>query len=360
MDTTDLDITFDANGVCNHCRDYDTKAKPCLYTREEGQRRLTGIVEKIKQAGRSKEYDCILGVSGGVDSTYTAYITKHLGLRPLAVHMDNGWDSELAVSNIERTLKKLGIDLFTHVIDWDEFRDLQLAYLKASVIDIEAITDHAIWAILYRTANRRGIQYIILGVNIATESIRIDSWGYEKNDLTNLKAIQREFGTVKLKTFPTMSLFQQAFYRYLKGIQCVSILNYIPYVKEDAIKILSRELDWKDYGYKHGESIFTRFYQGYILPTKFNIDKRKMHLSNLIHSGQLTRETALKEMQKSPYSPADLKKDKEYFLKKLGLTEDEFERIMKLPVKSHLDYKSDHMWRKPLMRVYKMFGGLRY
>ena len=237
---------------------------------------------------------------------------------------------------------------------------MQISYLKASVTDIEAITDHAIMAILFRTANKRGIKYIIAGINITTESIRVPGWGHSKNDLTNLKAIHKQFGTVKLKTVPTMSLYREACYRYIKGIRLISILNYVPYVKEEVKDIITQELDWEDYGGKHRESIWTRFYQGYILPRKFNIDKRRAHLSNLIHSGQLAREEALKEMLESPYTEEDLRKDEEYCLKKLGLTEDEFEKMMNLPVKSHLYYGSDIRLRRLLMYIYKMFGGSRY
>lgn len=353
MDTTDPDIRFDKNGICNHCKDYDMEAKQNILSGEEGQRKLNELVEKIKKQGENQEYDCIIGVSGGVDSTYAAYVTKQLGLRPLAVHLDNGWDSELAVCNIEKTLKKLDIDLYTHVIDWEEFRDLQLAYLKASVVDIEAITDHAIKAILFDAANEREIKYIIAGTNVVTEGgMRIASWGHYKNDLTNLKAIHGRFGTAELRSFPTLSLYKEAYYRFVKNIKFISILNFVPYVVKEAKELITRELDWVDYGGKHNESIFTRFYQAYILPTKFSFDKRRSHLSTLINSGQITRENALKEMQKRPYVEEDLRSDKEYCLKKLLLTEDEFEKIMNLPVRSHFDYKSDIVWRRPLMFAY--------
>lgn len=360
MDTTDPDIEFDESGICHHCREYDTEAKRHLYTGEDGERRLSKIVERIKEQGRNQQYDCIAGVSGGVDSTYAVYIAKKLGLRPLAVQLDNGYDTELAAGNVERALKKLDINIYRHVIDWNEFRDLQISYLKASVTDIEALTDHAIMAILFRTASERGIKYIITGMNITTESIRVPGWGHSKNDLTNLKAIHKQFGTVKLKTFPTMSLYREAYYRYIKGIKLISVLDYVPYIREEAKNVIARELGWEDYGGKHRESIFTRFYQGYILPRKFNIDKRIAHLSNLIHSGQITREDALREMQESPYTEEDLRKDKEYCLKKLMLTEDEFEKMMNLPVKSHFDYSSDIRWRRVLMYIYRKFGGSKY
>jgi N-acetyl sugar amidotransferase len=358
MDTTEPDIRFDENGVCHHCKEYDRKARRDLYTGEEAERRLTALVDKIKKRGEKQEYDCVLGVSGGADSTYAAYIARRHGLRLLAVHLDNGWDSELAVSNIERTLKKLDIDLYTYVVDWDEFRDLQLAYLRASVVDIEVVTDQAIRAALFDTASARGIRYVMTGANVATEGgMTVLSWGHYKNDLTNLKAIHKQFGTRELRSYPTMSLLKEAHYRYVKSIRLVSILNYVPYVKEEVRALLSRELDWVDYGHKHYESIFTRFYQGYILPRKFNVDKRKAHLSNLINSGQITREDALREIEKDPYAGQELESDREYALKKLGLAEDEFEEIMSLPVTSHFAYKTDIRWRRPLMFAYRILGG---
>lgn len=356
MDTTDPDIKFDENKVCNHCREYDKLAKKYVFTGKEGEKKLNEIVSKIQEQGKNKEHDCIIGLSGGVDSTYVAYLAKKLGLRPLCVHLDNGWDSELAVKNIERIVKKFNFDFYTYVVDWEEFKDLQLAYLKASVVDIEAITDHAIVATWYKIANERDIKYILNGNNIATEGIMPESWLHKnKNDLINLKAIHNQFGTVKLKTLPTLGLSKRIYYQLIKNIQTISILNYVTYVKKDVKKIIAQELDWKDYGSKHYESIFTHFYQAYILPRKFNIDKRKAHLSTLICSGQITKEEALKEMQKDLYPEEALKKDKEYVLKKLGLTDKEFERIMGLPIKSHYDYRSDVTMFKFLQFIYRIF-----
>jgi len=356
MDTTDPDIKFDANGVCNHCREYDKLVRRYVFTGKEGERRLNKIVDKIKQRGKGQEYDCIMGLSGGVDSTYAVYIAKKLGLRPLAIHLDNGWDTEISIRNIENVVKKLGLDLYTYVVDWGEFRDLQLAYLKSSVVDTEAATDHAITAILYKTANERGIKYILPGFNIVTESIMPRKWLHYQNDLTNLRDIHNQFGTVELKTFPTLGIRKLLYYQSIKNIKSVGILNYVPYVKRDAKKLIAQELGWEDYGGKHYESIFTRFYQAYILPRKYNIDKRKAHLSSLIYSGQITREDALEEMQEDPYTEEDLKKDKEYVLKKLELTDEEFERIMSLPVKSHFDYKSEIKCYGLLRFVYRIFN----
>jgi len=341
MDTSDPEIEFDENGVCNHCRRYDQIIKTNVFTGNDAQQRLNDTVEKIKKQGRNKEYDCVIGISGGADSTYNAYIAKKLGLRPLAVHLDNGWNAELAVCNIERTLKRLGIDLYTYVIDWDEFRDLQLSYLKSGVINIEALTDHAIWAILYQVASERGIKYILLGTNVVTEGILPQSWGYDNKDVVNIKDIHKKYGTVKLKTFPNLSMTKFLYYHYVKGIRAVSFLNYVSYVKKDIKPFLTKELGWKDYSGKHGESTFTYFYQSYILPRRLKVDKRRAHLSCLICSGEITREDGLKELQKPLFTEQELSGNKEYVAKKLGLTEEEFETYMNLPVRSHLDFKTD-------------------
>jgi len=355
MDTTDPDIEFDKNGVCNHCTDWDKSAKKYVFTGKKGEQELSEIVDKIKEQGKNQGYDCIMGLSGGLDSTYIAYLAKKMGFRPLAVHLDNEWDSEIAVNNIKNIVKKLDFDLYTYTVDWNEFKDLQLAYLKASVIDIEVVTDHAIMAALYNIANERGIKYILIGSNIMTEGIMPRSWGYNKNDLINLKAIHNEFGAVRLKSYPVLGLSRKIHYQYIKNIKSLAILNYVPYVKEDVEKLVAQEFDWKNYGGKHCESIFTRFYQTYVLPRKFNIDKRKAHLSTLICSGQITRKEALKEIQKDLYTEEDLKKDKEYVLKKLELTNEEFEKIMNLPIKSHFHYKSDIKWSTFLRFIRRIF-----
>ena len=342
MDTTDPDITFDEQGVCNHCYKYEERKNRDIHYDEAGQQKLARIVEKIKSEGRDKEYDCLIGVSGGVDSTTVAYRVKKLGLRPLAIHLDNGWDSELAVSNIEKILRSLDIDLFTYVLDWEEFKDLQLSFLKASVPNCEIPTDHAITALLYHQAAKRNIKYIITGGNVVTEAILPLHWGYYNQDWRHIKAIHKRFGTVKLKSFYHLTLFNWVNYIYIKGIKWFPLLNYQPYVKEEAKKFLLQELGWRDYGGKHYESIYTRFYQGYILAVKFGFDKRRAHLATLISAGQITREEALREMQKSPYlSEEMLKQDRDYVIKKLGLTEEEFEKIMSLPVKVHTDYPSN-------------------
>jgi N-acetyl sugar amidotransferase len=349
MDTTDPDIQFGRDGVCNHCRTYDQLIKESVFTGEDGRRRIEAIVADIKAEGSSKQYDCIIGVSGGVDSTYVAYKVKTLGLRPLAVHLDNGWDSELAVKNIENTLRKLDIELYTHVIDWTEFRDIQLSFLKASTPDAEVPSDHAINAIIYQTAERLGVKYTIWGENFRTETHIPPAWSQGHRDWKYIHSVHKQFGHVPIKTFPHMNL--QTFLRGPRKSVKIDILNYLDYVKRDAMKLLQEELDWKYYGGKHYESIYTRFYQGYILPRKFGFDKRKSHLSSLICSGETTRAEALRELESETY-PADLQEqDREYVIKKLGLTEAEFEAIMNLPLKSFWDYPS---YRKLMQsRVYK-------
>jgi N-acetyl sugar amidotransferase len=351
MDTTDPDIQFDENGVCNHCRGYEEKARSYLRTGPKGQAELNRLVEEIKAKGKGKEYDCVLGVSGGVDSTYVAYTLKNLGLRPLAVHMDNGWDAELAVSNIEKFLNQLDIDLYTYVLDWEEFKDLQLAFLKASVSDAEIPTDHAIAAVLYQVASERNIKYIISGSNLVTEGILPNSWTYGVNDWRYIKSVHHIFGSRKLKRYPHYSFLDLLYYIFVKRIQLIRILNYIPYNKEQAIDVLENQLSWRNYGGKHYESIYTRFFQGYILPKKFNIDKRQAHLSTLICSGQITREEALAEMQNPAYAGYMLEEDMEYVLKKLELAEDEFEHLMSLPTKSYKDYRTYLSLRNVIRKV---------
>jgi N-acetyl sugar amidotransferase len=338
MDTTDPNIEFDSKGVCNHCHSYDEIVRKHVFSGDDGRQKLEPILEAIKKDGASQKYDCVVGVSGGVDSTYVAYQVKRFGLRPLAVHLDNGWDSELAVKNIENTLTKLDIELYTYVIDWTEFRDIQLSFLKASTPDAEIPSDHAIVASVFHVAKKLGVKHTIWGENYRTETHLPLDWSRGHRDWKYIKSVHKEFGHVPFKTFPHLSLRNLA--RGHGSTKKLDILNYLDYVKKDAMEVLKKELDWKYYGGKHYESIYTRFYQGYILPRKFGFDKRKSHLSSLICSGEISREQGLKELEHETY-PADLQEqDREYVIKKLGLTEDEFEAIMNLPRKTFWDYPS--------------------
>lgn len=338
MDTTDPAISFDANGVCNHCHAHDEAVRRWLHAGAEGRAKLEALAATIREEGAGKPYDCVIGVSGGVDSTYVAYLVKQLGLRPLAVHVDNGWDSELAVKNIENALRTLGIDLDTHVLDWTEFRDIQLAFLRASTPDSEIPTDHAIQAVIRQTASRLGVRTLITGVNLRTETHLPLAWSQGHGDWRYIKSVHARYGTVPLRSFPHMGFW--AYRRLYHSQHQVDILNYVDYVKADAQRLLQTELGWKSYGGKHHESIYTRFYQGYILLKKFGFDKRRSHLSSMICSGQVTREAALAELTKEPY-PVELQtQDKSYVSKKLGITEAEFDAIMALPARRFADFPS--------------------
>jgi N-acetyl sugar amidotransferase len=349
----DPSITFDRNGVCSHCTNYDELERQFVKTGEEGDRQLAAVIQEIKNSSKGKQYDCIIGLSGGVDSTYLAWQCNKFGLNPLAVHFDNGWNSELAVKNIETIVTRLNIDLATYVIDWEEFRNLQLAFLKASVVDIEMITDHAIMATMYKLALKHKINYILSGTNIVTEAILPSNWIHPKDDHIHIRAINKQFGTLPLRKFPLFNSWTKIRVA-LRGIRKVSLLNYMPYNKAEVKKFLIDTLGWRDYGGKHYESVFTRFYQGYILPHKFGIDKRKAHLSNLICSGQITREEALAELKVPAYDPVVKKSDYEFVLKKLELSGEAFEEIMQQPVRLHSQYPvhksifSRYVFLKPL------------
>jgi len=358
MDTSDPGIEFDAEGICNRCRDFVIMQKAMILSPAERDRRRQALVAQIKAEGRGHDYDCVIGVSGGVDSTYVAYVVKEmLGLRPLAIHLDNGWDSELAVANIEKCLKILGIDLYTKVLDWDEFRELQLAFLKASTPDSEVPTDHAINSILKHKANELGVRYMLMGNNVATEGIRVTTWSMGQMDWKYIRSVNARFGKGPLKDFPHTTLWQDAWLRYVKRQRSIDILNLVDYHKEEALRILTEKLGYVRYAGKHHESVYTRFYQSYILPKKFGYDKRRIHLSPLIMSGQITREHALEEMRK-PIAPAEqLRQDKTFVCKKFGLTEAQFDEIMALPKKTFWDYPSYE--KSPLVQLRRRFMAIR-
>jgi len=340
---SDGDIQFDANGVCNHCARYDRLMKSVVSAGDESK--LNELVEAIKSSGRGKKYDSILGISGGTDSTYVAYLAKQLGLRPLAVSVDNGWDDPRAQSNVKNAVEKLGFDFCHYVLDAEEFKDLQLAFLKSPLAAIDMKTNHAILGVLFRKAGEHGVKYILSGSNVVTEGgVIVQATCHDKNDLTHIKAIHRKFGTRKLRTFPGLGLWGILYYYGIKRIKYVHLLDYVPYVKSQAQQILAREAGWQDYGGKHHESIWTRFYQTYILPRKFGFDKRRAHLSTLINSGQVTRAEALKEMEGPPCPPELLEQDKKTVLEKFGLTAEELEEIMNAPPKSHYEYKTGTAW----------------
>ncbi len=358
MDTTDPDISFDENGVCNHCHQHDFLISK-LPAGVNADKKLEQIVEQIKRAGRGKEYDCVIGVSGGVDSTFVALKAREFGLRPLAVHLDNGWDSELAVSNIQKTLDKLSIELYTYVIDWEEFKDLQLSFLYASTPDSEIPSDHAIASIMRQMASQIGVGYILAGDNVRTETHLPAAWSQGHRDWKYVYSIQKMFGHRELKSFPHMDFLTYNRYRLTQKL--IEILNYVDYSKKDTLPILEKELGWQYYGGKHYESIYTRFYQGYILPKKFGYDKRRSHLSSVICAGEITREEALVQISDNPYPEKLQQEDREYVIKKFDLTDSKFDEIMRLPIKSFWDYPSyEKFYANPIYRnlraVYRNFN----
>lgn len=337
MDTTDPDIVFDADGVCNHCHAYDRLVTATVRSGAEGERQLAAAVEQIRRDGAGNRYDCAIGISGGVDSTYVAYRVKQLGLRPIAVHLDNGWDSEIAATNISSALRALGVDLETLVIDWEEFRDIQLAFLRSGVADCEIPSDHAIVASVHQVATRNGIRHTIWGYNTKTETHLPKAWSQGHLDWRYIKTIHRRFGSGRTKTFPHLNFMGSLGFFPTANL---NLLDYIDYVKADAIDILQRELGWRSYGGKHHENVYTRWYQGWFLPTRFGYDKRKTHLSSLICSGQISREHARDELMQPPYSVDLQRADTEYVIKKFGLTSEGFQALMTAPRRSFRDFPS--------------------
>ncbi len=343
MDTSDPNIVFDDKGVCSHCLNFDNNVKKNWFPNEEGKKRLNAIVEVIKSKSINREYDAIIGLSGGVDSSYLAYIAKkQLGLRLLAVHVDAGWNSEIAVKNIEHIVKKLGIELYTYVVDWDEIKDLQLAFLKSGIVNQDIPQDHAFIAGVYKVADKMNIKYMLSGGNIATEAILPTAWVDSNIDLRLIKYISKTFGKVKLKTYPMITMFDYyLYYPYIKRIRSIRPLNYMPYNKKDAMNVLQNELGWRYYGGKHYESRFTKFYQSYFLPTKFGYDKRRAHLSSLIVTDQISRQEALKEIAQPLYNEQELQDDIQFIVKKVGISTEEFNKILNLHNRTFNDYPSN-------------------
>ena len=339
MDCSDPEISFDDSGVCNHCNKFDLVASQQWFPNEEGRRRWVGIVDEIKAAGAGREYDCILGLSGGVDSSYLALKARDWGLRPLVVHVDAGWNSELAVANIEQIVKHCGYDLHTHVVDWEDMRDLHLAYLRAGIANQDVPQDHIFFASLYHFATKNGIRYILSGGNLATEGIFPEAWHGSAMDAINLRAIHKRFGERPLKQYKTISFFDYyLWYPFVKKMRTVRPLNYMPYVKAEALVELQQTVGYKPYPRKHGESLFTKLFQNYYLPTKFGYDKRRPHLSSLIVSGQLTRLDALAKLEEPLYDAQELEIDIAYFCKKLRISRAQFDELMNVAPHHFTDF----------------------
>lgn len=343
MDTTDPKIVFDEKGMCDHCHTYYDHTLPNWHTDERGQKKLDEMVDRIRKEGKGKDFDCIIGMSGGIDSSYLVYVAKEkLGLRPLVFHVDAGWNTQIAVNNIEKIVDGLGLDLYTEVINWEEMKDLQLAFFKSGVSHVDAPQDYSFFATMYQFATKYNVKTILTGANLSTECVRnpVD-WMYYQSDTAQLRDIHRQFGTRPLKTFPITSILWHKFYLpYFKGIKVEKPLNNVPYIKDEAVKLLTERFGWQPYPQKHFESRMTRFYEGYWLPTKFGYDTRKVQYSSLILTGQMTREEALERLRKPAYDEETIHQDFEYIATKLGITVAELQGYLEAPNKTYRDYRN--------------------
>lgn len=359
MDISDSRITFDEKGVCDHCNDFKEHVEPNWYPNNEGLHRLKKVVEKIKQDGKGRDFDCILGMSGGVDSSYLLHLAvKELGLRPLVFHVDGGWNSELAVNNIQVMIDKLGLDLYTEVINWEEMKDFQLAFFKSGVPHIDIPQDHAFIATLYDFAEKHNIKYIMNGGNISTECVRNPmEWLYYGTDMAQLNDIRKRFSTNKMETYPFSSVLRHKFYlRYVKGLKVVKPLDYMKYIKEEALGMLAKEYGWKPYPQKHFESRFTKFYEGYWLPERFGFDTRRVQYSSLILTDQMTREEALIKLEKPAYNPNTIEDEFNYIATKLGITSNELRTYFNMPKKFYWNYKNQERIFNMGAKVLKFIG----
>jgi N-acetyl sugar amidotransferase len=359
MDTSDSRISFDENGVCDHCNDFINNVKPNWNIGVESKKELSSIIEKIKKEGVGKDFDCILGLSGGVDSSYMLHLAvKEFGLRPLVFHVDGGWNSELAVHNIQMMVDKLGLDLYTEVINWEEMKDFQLAFFKSGVPHIDIPQDHAFVATLYNFAYKYNIKYILNGGNISTECVRNPmEFIYYGTDMAQINDILQRFGTINMATYHFSSVLKhKIFLRYIKGVKVVKALNYMPYIKSEALKLLENEYGWKPYPQKHFESRFTKFYEGYWLPERFGFDTRRVQFSSLILTGQMKRGEALEMLKKPSYNSESIEEDFNYIATKLGITKSELENYLNSPKKFYWDYKNQEWLFNLGAKILKLLG----
>ena len=343
MDTTDSKIIFDHHGVCDHCNTFFTDIKPHWDTSEKGLEKISREADKIREEGKGKDFDCIIGMSGGIDSSYLVYLAKEkLGLRPLVFHVDAGWNSQQAVHNIEQIVDKLGLDLYTEVIDWEEMKDLQLSFFKSGVSHIDTPQDHSFFATMYKFASKYNVKHILTGGNYSTECIRNPlEWMYFQSDSRQIKDIHNQFGTRPIKNFPlTNILWHKVYLPYIKGINVIRPLDYMPYDKEEATQFLVDRFGYQRYAQKHFESRFTKFYEAYWLPEKFGFDTRKVQYSSLILTGQMTREEALEKLQSPAHDPETIADDFEYIASKLDIEVDELQSYFDAPNKNYTDYKN--------------------
>ena len=359
MDTSDQNIVFDNNGMCDHCLDFYNNTLPKWHTNERGVKELINLAEKIKNERSKKDFDCILGMSGGVDSSFLLhYVVTELRLKPLVFHVDGGWNSELAVNNIQVMIDKLGLDLFTEVINWEEMKDFQLAFFKSGVPHLDIPQDHAFVATLYKFASKYNIKYILNGGNFSTECVQNPmQWMYYGTDMAHIRDIRKKFGSNRMKTYPFSPILKHKFYlRYIKRIKVVKPLNFIPYIKEDAIKLLMDQYGWKPYPQKHFESRFTRFYESYWLPTRFGFDTRKVQLSSLILTKQMKREEALEILKHPSYNLETIEDDYNFIATKLGITKNELKSYESMEKKFYWDYKNQVLLFSIGAKILKLLG----
>lgn len=359
MDTSDSRIIFDDDGVCDHCNDFHENVLPNWHTDERGKKELNAIIDNIKKDGKNRDFDCLLGMSGGIDSSYMLHIAvNEFGLRPLVFHVDGGWNSELAINNIQVMIDKLGLKLYTEKINWDEMKDFQLAFFKSGVPHIDIPQDHAFIATLYNFADRYNIKYILNGGNISTECVRNPmEWLYYGTDMRQLKDIMQKFSTIEMKTYPFSSIFRHKIYlRYIKKVQVIKPLNYRPYIKDEAVKLLEREYGWTPYPQKHFESQFTKFFEGFWLPERFGFDTRRVQYSSLILTNQMKREEALEVLKKPAYDSENICDDFKFIATKLGISSEELEGYFKMPKKFYWDYKNQERIFNVGAQVLKRLG----
>ncbi len=354
MDTSDPDIIFDEKGNCNHCEDYITRISQQTYIAGESEKQWGFILNRIKEKGKNNPYDCIVGISGGVDSCYTAHLCKEHGLRPLLIHMDNGWNTEISVKNVKTMVEKLGFDYVSYVLDWQEFREIQLAFLKSSIVDLEMPTDIAIPASIYKTAIKHNIKFILPGGNYTAEGVLPLQMGYHTyKDMKLYKHIVKKYSSTRLKTVPTFSILKEFYYKFVKGIKKAYPLNYIPFDKDKAREFLIENYDWENYGGKHHESKITAFWQSYAMPVKYNMDYRRTTFASQICSNQITREDALEQLKTPSYDEAKIKEDKKYIAKKYGITEEELKEYLSRPPKTYVDFPNN---KELINFIYKTYN----
>lgn len=343
MDNTDIGISFDEDGVCDHCKDFENTMKLNSNIVNRNKKNLEEIIQKIKVDGKDKNFDCILGLSGGLDSSYLLHLAvKEFGLRPLVFHVDGGWNTEAAVHNINVMINKLELDLYTEVINWEEMKDFQLAFFKSGVPHLDIPQDHAFIATLYHFAYKNDIKYILNGGNISTEGVQYPMlWFYYGTDMLHINDIREKFGISKMDSYPFSSIYWHKIYlRYIKGIRVVKLLNDINYIKSDAVSLLEKEYNWKSFTQKHFESRFTKFLEGYWLPMRFGFDTRKAQYSSLILTGQMTRDEAIERLKIPAYDPATIEDEFNYIATKLGIKSEELRHYFTMPKKYYWNYKN--------------------